>query len=224
MSAAAVRIRAVAFDLDGTLVDSAPDIGQALNSALRHAGLAGFDLDRVRAWIGDGPDVLIDRALLALGVADSVALHAELRRGFDAATLQAPLAHGAVYDGILPLLQQLQSCWPLVVVTNKPSALARAVLAAGALLPHFATVYGADEAALRKPAPAMLQRAARALGLSTQELLMVGDSGSDLRAASTAGSPAAWAAWGYVAAHALPFEPQWRVEHPSEVLDLLQSA
>jgi phosphoglycolate phosphatase len=224
MSGAAGRIRAVAFDLDGTLVDSAPDIGHALNSALRRAGLGSFDLDRVRAWIGDGPDVLIERASLALGVSDSVALHAELRSGFDEATLQAPLAHGAVYEGILPLLQQLQPGWPLVVVTNKPSELARAVLAAGALLPHFAAVYGADEAALRKPAPVMLQRAAKALGLSAQELLMVGDSGADLRAALAAGSPAAWAGWGYVPAHALPIEPQWRVEHPSQVLGILQSA
>lgn len=226
MPAASLRcpIRAVAFDLDGTLVDSAPDIGHALNSALRRAGLAGFDLQQVRAWVGDGPDVLIERALLSLGVADSVALHAELRRGFDEVTLQAPLAHGAVYEGILPLLQQLQPDWPLVVVTNKPSALARAVLAAGSLLPHFVAVYGADEAALRKPAPAMLLRAANALGLPTHELLMVGDSGADLRAASTAGSPAAWAGWGYVAAHALPIEPQWRVEHPGQVLGILQAS
>jgi phosphoglycolate phosphatase len=216
-------IRALAFDLDGTLVDSAPDIGHALNSALQRAGLGSFDLERVRAWIGDGPDVLIERALHALGLADSVALHAELRRGFDEATLLAPLARGAVYDGILPLLQQLQPAWPLVVVTNKPSALARAVLAAGALLQHFAAVYGADEAALRKPAPTMLQRAAQALGLPAQELLMVGDSAADLRAAAAAGSPAAWAGWGYGAAHALPLEPQWRVEHPSQVLDIVQS-
>jgi phosphoglycolate phosphatase len=224
MSAAAGRIRAVAFDLDGTLVDSAPDIGHALNSALKCAGLGRFDLDRVRAWIGDGPDVLIQRALLALGLADSAALHAELRRGFDEATLRSPLARGTVYAGILPLLQQLQPAWPLVVVTNKPSALARAVLAAGALLPNFAAVYGADEAALRKPAPTMLQRAAQALGLSAQALLMVGDSGADLRAASAAGSPAAWAGWGYGAAHALPVEPQWRIAHPREVLEIVQAA
>jgi phosphoglycolate phosphatase len=86
------------------------------------------------------------------------------------------------------------------------------------------SVYGADEPALRKPAPAMLQRAANALGLSAHELLMVGDSGADLRAASAAGSPAAWAGWGYVDAHALPIEPQWRVEHPAQVLGILQSA
>ena len=74
-----------------------------------------------------------------------------------------------------------------MVVTNKPTALARAVLDAGGLLPHFAAVYGADAAALRKPAPAMLNRAAQELGLATQQLLMVGDSAADMGAAAAAG-------------------------------------
>ena len=65
------RIRAVAFDLDGTLVDSAPDIQHALNAALKKAGLERFDLAAVRGWIGDGPDVLIARALDAQGLNDA---------------------------------------------------------------------------------------------------------------------------------------------------------
>ncbi len=224
MSTLSSPIRAVAFDLDGTLVDSAPDIGHALNSALRQAGLGSFDLAQVRAWIGDGPDVLIDRALKALHVADSAALRAELRRAFDVATLDAPLAHGSVYGGIAALLQQLRPDWPLVVVTNKPTALARAVLDAGALLPHFQAVYGADTAVLRKPAPAMLQRAAAELGVASHTLLMVGDSGADMGAAQAAGSPTAWAGWGYGSAHPLPVEPSWRIDHPSQVLGIVRSS
>lgn len=223
MSLPAGPIRAVAFDLDGTLVDSAPDIGHALNRALRQEGLGSFDLAQVRAWIGDGPDVLIERALKALRAVDSAALRAELRRAFDAVTLDAPLAHGSVYGGIAALLQQLRPDWPLVVVTNKPTALARAVLDAGALLPHFQAVYGADTAVLRKPAPALLQRAAAELGLATQALLMVGDSAADMGAAQAAGARTAWAGWGYGSAHALPLEPSWRVQHPSELLDIVRT-
>ncbi len=217
-------IRAVAFDLDGTLVDSAPDIGHALNSALRQEGLAVFDLKRVREWIGDGPDVLIERALMALGVVDEAAMHARLRRGFDAATLQSPLGHGHVFDGIDDLLAKLHPIWPLVVVTNKPSVLASAVLDAASLRPYFAAVYGADIAALRKPAPGLLLRAAGDLGLDAIQLLMVGDSAADLRAAQAAGSPSAWVEWGYAADKALPVEPAWRVAHPNQLWSIMQGA
>ena len=215
-------ILALAFDLDGTLVDSAPDIGHALNHALREAGLPGFALDRVRAWIGDGPDPLIARALAALGQGEAdPALRTTLRAAFDQATLAAPLAHGTVFDGIDALLQQLQPRWPMVVVTNKPTALARAVLDAAGLLPRMAAVYGADVAALRKPAPAMLQQAAQQLGVAPQQLLMVGDSIADMGAAAAAGAPAVWAGWGYGLLHALPAAPRWRIDRPDQLLPIL---
>jgi phosphoglycolate phosphatase len=221
MSADLRALRALAFDLDGTLVDSAPDIGHALNEALRESGFGGFDLERVRTWIGDGPDVLIDRALQALGQGEGAALRRTLRLAFDRSTLAAPLAHGRVYDGIHELLRQLQPAWSLVVVTNKPSELARAVLDAAGVLPHFAAVYGADQAAWRKPAPAMLQRAAQALGLATPQLLMVGDSAADMGAAAAAGSPAVWAGWGYGGLHSLPAVPRWHAQQPCQLLDIL---
>lgn len=213
--------RALAFDLDGTLVDSAPDIEHALNQALAEAGLPGFALAQVRAWIGDGPDLLIERALVALGLADRLPLRRALREGFDRATLAAPLAHGFVYDGIAELLQQLRPRWPLVVITNKPTPLARAVLDAAALLPHFHAVHGADTPALRKPAPGMLQNAAHSLGLRTAQLLMVGDSKADLGAAAAAGSPVAWAGWGYGHADDVPQTVRWRIAHPRELPALL---
>ena len=221
-SACDADVHAIAFDLDGTLVDSAPDIGHALNSALHESGLQGFALDRVHAWIGDGPDPLIARALAALGQGEAPsALRATLRAAFDRATLAAPLTHGTVFEGINALLQQLQPNWPMVVVTNKPTALARAVLDAAGLLPRLAAVYGADVAALRKPAPAMLQQAARQLGVAPQQLLMVGDSVADMGAAAAAGAPAVWAGWGYGVLHALPSVPRWRIDRPDQLLPIL---
>jgi len=215
-------VLALAFDLDGTLVDSAPDIGHALNQALHESGLRGFALDRVRAWIGDGPDPLIARALAALGQAEAdPALRTALRAAFDRATLAAPLAHGTVFEGIDALLQQLQPNWPMAVITNKPTALARAVLDAAGLLPRLAAVYGADVAAMRKPAPAMLQQAAQQLGVAPQQLLMVGDSAADMGAAAAAGAPAVWAGWGYGLLHALPKAPRWRIDRPDELLPIL---
>ena len=212
-------IRAVAFDLDGTLIDSAPDIGHAVNTALAAAGLKGFDLATVRSWIGDGPDALIARALEAQGVsAGDVALRQALRAGFDAATLAAPLAHGRAFPGIAELLRQLSAHrYPLAVVTNKPTHLARAVVEAAGLLPWLSHVQGADAAAQRKPSPLMLQTTAAHLGVVPAKLLMVGDAPPDILAALAAGCPAALVSWGY-GAHAVPagLNP-WCVDRPQQL-------
>ena len=80
-----MNIQAIAFDLDGTLVNSAAGVALALNAALMNAGLAGFDLATVRGWIGDGPDALIQRALRASALDDvnPATLAWRLRRDFD---------------------------------------------------------------------------------------------------------------------------------------------
>jgi phosphoglycolate phosphatase len=213
---------AIAFDLDGTLVDTAPDIAHALNTALHEAALAPFDERTVRSWIGDGPDALIRRALAARGRADdSDVLHRRLRAAFDIATLAAPLERGAVFDGIVPVLQQLARCLPLCVVTNKPTVLARAVLAAAGLLQHVCGVHGADAPAQRKPSPLLLHAAALSHGVAPGRWLMVGDGAADVQAAHAAGFRAAMAEWGY-GAPALPADARvWRLRTPRQLLRIL---
>ena len=225
----ATAIAAIAFDLDGTLVDSAPDIAFALNSALSLAGRSAVELAQVRQWIGDGPDLLIARALLAqstlAGAAKSPApadLPASLRRDFDAATFSAPLLRGAVHPDIADTLRILKKARPLMVVTNKPTALARDVLQAAGLLPWFTAVYGADRAELRKPLPAMLDQAAHDLGLKTAQLLMVGDSTADMSAAKAAGAQAALVSWGYGHSQAQSIGTWWLIHRPQQLIDLLQ--
>ena len=212
-------IEAIAFDLDGTLVDSAPDIAAALDAALLHEGLQRFDLNTVRGWIGDGPDALIVRALAAQGQQQaSEALRARLRGHFDAHTLAAPLACGRVFDGITSLLAHLAEHYPMAVVTNKPTPLARAVLDAAGLGRFATTVHGADTPALRKPAPGLLIAAAQRLHVLPERLLMVGDSAPDMLAAQHAGCPAALVAWGYGSSAVPDHLRPWRVAEPQHLL------
>ena len=216
-------IAALCFDLDGTLVDSAAGIAQALNTALAEAGLPPFDVATVRGWIGDGPDALIVRALGACALVDPhdlPVMAARLRLSFDAATLAAPSAQGTAYAGIAALLGRLGGRYPMAVVTNKPTLLARAVLEAAGLLEHFAQVRGADLPEQRKPSPLLIRQVARRFGVSAAAVLMVGDGSADLASASAAGSRAAWAGWGYGpdpgAAAGV-----WRLDTPAGLLDCL---
>ena len=214
------RFDAIAFDLDGTLIDSAGGIALALNAALADEGLPGFALGTVRAWIGDGPDALIARALATgeLAAVDTYDLAARLRRGFDAATLQSPMAGSGVFDGIHPTVAELAAQRPLVVVTNKPTPLARAVLREAGLLRFFEAVHGADTPLQRKPSPLLLRQAAGGLGVAPHRLLMVGDAAIDIAAALAAGCPAAWAGWGYGHAPAQAPAAVWRLATPHELL------
>jgi len=212
-----MTVAALCFDLDGTLVDSAAGVALALNTALAEDGLPPFELATVRGWIGDGPDALIARALDAGGLHGLPALAARMRLRFDAATLAVPSAQGKAYPGIAALLARLAGRYPMAVVTNKPTPLARAVLDAAGLLEHFAQLHGADTAAQRKPSPLLIQQAARRFGISAAGVLMVGDGPADLAAASAAGSPAAWAAWGYGPVPAA-LAGVWRLDTPADLL------
>jgi phosphoglycolate phosphatase len=220
-----MHIAAIAFDLDGTLLDSAAGVADALNIALDGAGLRGFELPIVRSWIGDGPDALILRALTAcqstggLRDVDLPPLAAQLRRRFDAATLADP--KGDAYDGIAELLERLGTDYPLVVVTNKPTPLARAVLGAAGLIRHFAAVHGADSPAQRKPSPLLIQQAAAQLGISPHSVLMVGDGPADQEAAHAASSPFVWVSWGYGQRPVMP--AMWQLDAPHELLAKLQA-
>ena len=215
-----MRVEAIAFDLDGTLVDTAGGIAHALNAAFAEAGLPGFDLGTVRGWIGDGPDALIAHGLAAGrhapgGMAE---LAARLRQQFDAATLRAPMRDSSVFAGIPLVLGRLAMRWPLAVVSNKPTALARAVLEEAGLLTLFKSVHGADFAPQRKPSPLLIRQAAASLGVPAHALLMVGDAGTDIEAALAAGSHAAWAGWGYGKADKQTPEEVWTLRTPHDLL------
>ena len=182
------------FDLDGTLVDSVPDLAFCLNAVLAGRGLGPYARGVVAALVGDGAPVLIARAFAGRGAvpdADAVAEYLERYTGRLAVDTVA-------YDGVAEALDRLDRAgWVLAVCTNKPEAHARGVLAALGLAGHFAAVGGGDSFPTRKPDPGHLAATIAAAGGNPALAVMVGDHANDLRAASGLGAPAIFALWGY---------------------------
>ncbi len=187
-------MKTVVFDLDGTLVDSVPDLASAINHVLMARGLAGFAAHEVQAMVGDGARALVERAFNARAMpADDAAL---------AAFLDIYTSHAAIdtraYPGVRETLEALRTAgFTLAVCTNKPIIPAREVLRALGLAEFFSVVGGGDSYPVRKPNPGHLLALLAELGAQPRAAIMVGDHHNDIHAARDAGVRSIWAAWGY---------------------------
>ena len=186
--------RTLILDLDGTLVDSVPDLAAALNRLMAARGLPAFSRADVTSMVGDGAAVLLDRAFAARGRApDGAALDAFLV-DYTANTAVETRPFPGVVAGLDALVAD---GWRLAVCTNKPEAAARALLAALGLDRYFAAIGGGDSYPVRKPDPAHLLATLAAAGGTVAGAVMAGDHRNDVAAAHGAGVPCIFAAWGY---------------------------
>ncbi|HVJ18980.1 MAG TPA: HAD-IA family hydrolase [Polyangiaceae bacterium] len=179
-----MKISAIVFDLDGTLIDSRRDIATACNHALATHGLETLPLAQVEAFVGDGARALLSRAA---GLAEEDPRVSQLLEAFldyyaAHPTDQTPLMPGAAEA--LAALAEL----PLAICTNKPRRTTLAVLEGLALKPYFRAINAGGDLPEKKPHPAPLLHLARELGLPPAELLMVGDGPQDVLAGHAAGS------------------------------------
>ncbi len=182
------RPAAVIWDLDGTLVDSAPDLSTALNTVLEEQGQPVYEIAQVRTLIGGGVAKLIERAWRGHGVdLDAAGIAALLPRFMDiysdCATEQTALRPAA--GEVLAHFQQQGVKQGLC--TNKPEAVTHQILHALGIHEVFSSIIGGDSTAQRKPHPLPLQTVMAQLGVKPQESLMIGDSGADVGAARAAG-------------------------------------
>jgi phosphoglycolate phosphatase len=185
-------VRTIVFDLDGTLIDSLPDIAAAVNHVLALRGLEQLPAAQVRGMIGDGAQVLLDRAFAARGVPPAAADFTD----FMAYYTPRSADRTRPYPGIEAALSSLHGAGhPLGVCTNKPAAATREILASLGLEAYFSAVTGGDSTPWRKPDPRHLAATLEALG--AQEAVMIGDHHNDMAAAAGCGIPAIFAAWGY---------------------------
>jgi phosphoglycolate phosphatase len=188
-------MQAILFDLDGTLIDTAPDIAAALNLTLQRRGLRHATLEQVRGWIGDGTRASLAKAVRAAGAADdAVDAHlAALWPGFEFDYAQSCGEHGRVYPGVRRMLERLTGAGIQVgLVTNKEAAFAHRLLVRHDLNACFDLMVCGDTLPVRKPDPAMLLHALQALQCEPDDALYVGDSAIDVRTARAAGV-AVWA-------------------------------
>lgn len=196
-----VTLRAVLFDLDGTLLDTVDAIAAALNLALAESLLAPLAVAEVRVMIGRGAPMLIERALARLGAPMGEAVRAELLQRYfqHYERIEAGDGHSArVYPGVRDCLQQLHRLGlRLAVVTNKQKHLARGLLERLALSEWIHVLIGGDSCARRKPDPQPLQVACEAMQVEPAQALMVGDSVNDVLAARAAGLAVVCVPYGY---------------------------
>ncbi|MHB8255167.1 MAG: phosphoglycolate phosphatase [Acidiferrobacter sp.] len=192
-------LAALLFDLDGTLVDTAPDLADAANHMLRALGRATFDEAQVAGWIGDGVPRLIKRALTGerFGEPDpQLFAEAEALYGHYYATHVAD--RSVVYPRVQRTLEILRgNGFKLACVTNKAARFTEPLLAALGLRAYFAVVLSGDEVPRTKPDPLPLMIASDRLAVAPEGVALVGDSGNDMRAAKGAGMRAIAVSYGY---------------------------
>lgn len=210
-------MRAVLWDLDGTLIDSAGDIAAAVDRTLVHTGRAALGEAVVRGFIGEGARKLIDRCVEAAGSAprdDDLAVFME-EYG------RALVVQTRVYDGLREVLAAVRS--PMAIVTNKPEAFSRLIVEQLDLARYFPVLLGGDSVlvegrVVRKPDPAPLVEALRRLGV--EDGVLVGDGPADVGAARAAGMSMIGVGWGIAA----PTGADRLVTTPEGLLDALRHA
>jgi phosphoglycolate phosphatase len=190
-------IQAVLFDLDGTLLHTAPDLAAAANAMLAELGLSALLVEKITEFVGKGVGVLVARCLAMVhgrsvenahleGISGPA--HEKALAAYERHYAQLNGTHAQFYPGVLEGLQRMQSTGlKLGIVTNKPQAFTEPLIDQFGLRPFMQVVVSGDTCARKKPDALPMLHACAALGVAPQHALMLGDSGNDCLAARAAG-------------------------------------
>ena len=220
-------MRAVIFDLDGTLADTSGDLLNAANAALEPHGLPLLDLSRDKSFAGRGARAMIRRSLSLAGRPqdgpDEVALADRLYPDLLEAYGAALAIETSLYDGVERCLDRLEGDgWRIGVCTNKPEGLALGVLEALGIRHRFPAILGADTLPVRKPDPLHLTETVRRIGADPARAIMIGDTVTDLTTARRAGVPCILTTFGFAAEPLDTLAPDAIVDHFDQLPDLCE--
>jgi phosphoglycolate phosphatase len=217
-------VRTVVFDLDGTLVDTAPDLIQALNFVLDREGLPPVPLHSARNMIGAGARRLIERGLEVEG---RVATPADITRltGDFIDYYAAHIADGSrPFEGLEDALDDLAGRgYQFAVCTNKLEWLSKRLLDQLGLSPRFAAICGADTFGVSKPDPVILQQTVARAGGQLASTVMVGDAGTDVGVARRAGVPVVCVEFGYTDVPVADLKPDLLIGHMRDLPRAVES-
>lgn len=191
----------VLFDLDGTLLDTAPDLAAAANRVLAEEGRAALPESTLRPFVSKGARAMLAVAFPELDDASRDALLPAFLRHYGAALVVGTRPYPGI-EAALAAIEAAGSRWG--VVTNKPEALARGVVAGIGWGTRCSALVGGDTLPVRKPDPAPLLLACERVGVPAADCVYVGDDARDVLAAQAAGMPAVAAMWGYHEDHEDP--------------------
>jgi phosphoglycolate phosphatase len=216
--------RTVVFDLDGTLVDTAPDLINALNFVLDREGLPPVPLESARNMIGAGARKLIERGLELEGRSASLEDITRLTADF----IDHYAAHIAdlsrPFEGVQDALDDLQRLgFRFAVCTNKLEWLSKLLLDQLGMSSRFSTICGADTFGVSKPDPAILQQTVARAGGHLSSAIMVGDAGPDIGVARRAGIPVIGVEFGYTDVPITDLKPDRLIKHMRELPAAVQS-
>lgn len=212
----------IVFDLDGTLVDTAPDLLDSLNHSLIDGALESVDYIGFKRFVGQGGRVMIERAYAAQRRALAVEELDRLLGLFMTHYTQNIPGKSLPYPGVVDAIGRLEAAgYVLAVCTNKYEANSKALIEALGLKGHFAAIAGQDTFAFRKPDPRHLFETIALAGGDPERAVMVGDSQTDIDTAKAAGIPVVAVDFGYTDRHVSEFEPSVVISHFDELTPAL---
>ena len=212
-------IKAVLFDLDGTLTNTLQDIADAMNRALRLHGLPEWPLEAYRYLVGDGAKKLAERA-----VRERQELALSVQREYQAYYETHTMVTTQPYDGVPEMLRALEEQgYKLAVFSNKPDADTKNVVAHFFPEVGWSVVRGQAAGVPVKPDPTGALAAAEAMGVSPDEVLYLGDTSTDMACARNAGMHPVGAVWGFRTAQELTDSgAEWLARHPADIVRRLK--